>query len=130
MSKRTDRLKKVMQLQGKLAAFHKTRRHGLLAEAERADAEAKALLESFAAPGSPALLFPETYHRRIVQAGRTKAERLAAAEREAERLRQARQREKITRGHHAAARRADERASQEQEILDIVERMALRKDHV
>jgi hypothetical protein len=68
MASRTERLKKLVEVQEQLKAFHEMRRATALAEAAAAGREAAELAARFDAPDSLTDLFPDLYARGVERA--------------------------------------------------------------
>ncbi|MDN2567261.1 hypothetical protein N1F89_13615 [Aquibium sp. A9E412] len=122
MTTRGKRLKKLVEVQGKLKALHEARHAGHLADARRAEDEAQALAGRFQAEDSLSGLFPELYHRRIADAvdrGRRRREDAAA---EADRLALASARTTVVERAYREAAASEERAAEDRERLEAVAR--------
>ena len=84
MASRTDRLRKLVDVQEQLKALHEMRRATALAEASAAGREAEELAARFDAEDSLTDLFPDLYARRVERALRRQDQRLATARKEAD----------------------------------------------
>jgi hypothetical protein len=122
MSERTDRLKRLLDVQGKLLKLHETRRAGYLAHAAEARADADDLARRVDQSGALTALFPDLYSRRIASALDRETASLAAAAVEARRVAEADIRTKRVAEAHGEAERGDERRQEEVDALEIVER--------
>src|SRR6185312_3953090 len=128
MASRTDRLRKLVDVQERLKAFHEMRRATALAEAAAAGREASELAARFDAVDSLTDLFPDLYARRIERALRRQDQRLASARTEAGHVATATARTKMVERSWREAVRGDERQAQDRATLEAVERnIALRK---
>jgi hypothetical protein len=122
MADRLQRLRKLAGLQRMLKDFHETRNGMLLATAVQARREAEEI-SALADTGSPlASMFPDVYARRITAAEAQENDSLRQAAFEARRAAAAGAR--LQRVEHAArdVDRANERALQEREALELVSR--------
>ena len=121
MTRRTQRLEKLVSVQEKLKALHEMRRAGFLAEAAAAGEEAKALAARLDSPASLSALFPEIYHNRIAAALARRDARLEEAGREAALVATATSRTNMVERAYETARRQDERQRDDRERLDLIE---------
>ncbi len=124
MSERTDRLGKLVVLQGKLKSLHETRRAGFVVAAARARADAEDLAAHFDAEGSLASAFPELYNRRISNALSLERANAIMAVNEAKAVAEAEVRGERIAKQWREARSAEERRAQEVESLELLGRNA------
>ncbi|TPM26712.1 hypothetical protein FJ955_20170 [Mesorhizobium sp. B2-2-2] len=120
MSTRKDRLKKLVKVQEQLKALHETRHATLLAAANAAEAEAKALVEHFDKDNSLSGLFPDLYHRRIAQAVVRQEANLESARQEAGLVASATARTNMVERAYKDVRNRDERERSYRERLDLI----------
>ncbi|MBZ9809843.1 hypothetical protein LB542_14810 [Mesorhizobium sp. BR1-1-9] len=120
MSTRKDRLKKLVKVQEQLKALHETRHATLLAAANAAEAEAKALVEHFDKDNSLSGLFPDLYHRRIAQAVVRQEANLESARQEAGLVASATARTNMVERAYKDVRNRDERERSDRERLDLI----------
>jgi hypothetical protein len=116
MAERSDRLKRLVRLQGQIKALHETRHATHLSQAASARQEAASPL-----PG----LFPDLYNRRIGAAMGRETHELAQADIEAGHVATATARVNIVERAWREAFRLEERDAAEKETLESVERSAL-----
>ena len=109
MSTRKDRLKKLVKVQEQLKALHETRHATFLAAAGAAEAEARELVGHFDQADSLSALFPDLYHRRIVQAVVRQEANLASARQEASLIAAATARTNMVERAYKDVRNCDER---------------------
>jgi hypothetical protein len=122
MQSRKERLRKLVDVQERLKAFHEMRRASFLAGASAAEREATEIASRFDAPGSLSDLFPDLYARRI-EAALTRRDRQAGLARaEATLVATATARVNLVGRSWREAVRRDERAEQEKATLEAVER--------
>lgn len=126
MASRTDRLRKLVEVQEQLKAFHEMRRATALAEAAAAGREAAELAARFDAADSLTDLFPDLYARGVERALRRQDQRLTGARVEAGHVATATARTNMAERSWRDAARSDERLAQDRATLEAVERM-LRK---
>lgn len=122
MSARSERLKKLVDVQAKLKDLHEMRRAGFVARAAAAGEEAAEIAARFDRPGTLADLFPDLYARRVDSALRRRNEMLASARVEAGRVATATLRSNIFERNYREAVREEERKRQDRETLEAVER--------
>jgi hypothetical protein len=128
MTSRTERLKKLVEVQEQLKAFHEMRRATALAEAAAAGREATELAARFDAPDSLTDLFPDLYARGVERALRRQDRKLASARIEAGHVATQTARTNMVERSWRAATRADERQAEDRATLEAVERgLASRK---
>jgi hypothetical protein len=128
MTSRTDRLRKLVEVQEQLKAFHEMRRANALAEAAAAGREAAELAARFDAPDSLTDLFPDIYARGIERALRRQDQRLASARVEAGHVATQTARTNMVERSWREATRAEERQAEDRATLEAVERtLTLRK---
>ena len=122
MVSRTERLRKLVEVQGKLKAFHEMRRATALAEAAAAGREAAELAARFDAPDSLTDLFPDLYARAVERALRRQDQKLASAQIEAGHVATQTARTNMVERSWREAVRADERQAEDRATLEAVER--------
>ena len=122
MASRTERLRKLVDVQEQLKAFHEMRRAAALAEAAAAGREAAELAARFDATDSLTDLFPDLYARRIERALRRQDQRLASARAEAGHVATATVRTNMVERSWREARRDEDRQAQDRATLEAVER--------
>jgi hypothetical protein len=122
MASRTERLRKLVEVQEQLKAFHEMRRATALAEAAAAGREAAELAARFDAPDSLADLFPDLYARGVERALRRQDRKLASAETEAGHVATQTARTNMVERSWREAARADERHAEDRATLEAVER--------
>jgi hypothetical protein len=122
MSRRTDRLTKVLVLQEKLKELHETRQAMHAANAHFAAREAEDVVEAFNAEGSLSSVFPEVYHARIAAATAAKQQHLANAHVEGLRVAKASARVDAVGRAVTVSRRADERFAEERDQTEALSR--------
>jgi hypothetical protein len=122
MASRTERLRKLVDVQEQLKAFHEMRRANALAEAAAAGREASELAARFDAADSLTDLFPDLYARRIERALRRQDQRLANARAEAGHVATQTARTNMVERSWREAMRADERQAEDRATLEAVER--------
>jgi hypothetical protein len=122
MASRTERLKKLVEVQEQLKAFHEMRRATALAEAAAAGREAAALAARFDAPDSLTDLFPDLYARGVERALRRQDQKLASAGIEAGHVATQTARTNMVERSWREAVRADERQAEDRATLEAVER--------
>ena len=128
MPTRSQRLKKLAEVQAQLKALHETRHAGHVASASRAAEEAADLVARFDATDSLSGLFPELYHNRIGKALQREQASLAAARIEAGRVATATARaNRVERAWRDAAR-WDERTAGDRERLDMLAQLTPEDD--
>jgi hypothetical protein len=122
MSRRTDRLGRLVDVQRQLKLLHETRNALHIAAAATAGAEASDLIRRFDGDGSLAPMFPDVYNRRISAAMNRETESLALASVEARHAAEARIR--TGRVEHALRdeRRREDRAADERDLLELLQR--------
>jgi hypothetical protein len=121
MASRTERLRKLVDVQEKLKALHEMRRANALAEAAAAGREAAELAARFDATDSLTDLFPDLYARRVERALRRQDQRLAAASKEAGHVATQTARTNMVERSWREARRDDDRQAQDRATLEAVE---------
>ena len=124
MPTRTDRLKKLVQLQEKLKAVHEARHAGYLASAIAAADEAAALARSADENGAISSAFPELYNRRIDAALRREVRNQAQARDEVGHIATATLRTNTAERAYKESRSHDERRDADIERLEIITRSA------
>jgi|SRR5690242_6278331 hypothetical protein len=122
MASRTERLRKLVDVQEQLKAFHEMRRANALAEAAAAGREASELAARFDAADSLTDLFPDLYARRIERALRRQDQRLASARTEAGHVATQTARTNMVERSWREAMCADERQAEDRATLEAVER--------
>jgi hypothetical protein len=122
MASRTDRLRKLVDVQERLKSFHEMRRATALAEAAAAGREAAELSARFDAPDSLTDLFPDIYARRIERALRRRDQKLASAHIEAGHVATQTARTNMVERSLREALRHDERQAHDRATLEAVER--------
>ena len=122
MASRTERLRKLVDVQEQLKAFHEMRRANALTEAAAAAREASELAARFDAADSLTDLFPDLYARRIERALRRQDQRLASARTEAGHVATQTARTNMVERSWREAMRADERQAEDRATLEAVER--------
>jgi hypothetical protein len=120
MTKRLDRLKKLVQVQEQLKTLHEVRHAGFLADAISAEAEGRSLIERFNAPDSLSGMFPELYHRRIADADTRRQANLDSARAEAGLVMTATVRGNMVERAYRDERRSDERQESDRERLELI----------
>ena len=122
MASRTERLRKLVEVQEQLKAFHEMRRATALAEAAAAGREAAELAARFDAPDSLTDLFPDLYARGVERALRRQDQKLASACIEAGHVATQSARTNMVERSWREAVRADERQAEDRATLEAVER--------
>jgi hypothetical protein len=122
MASRTERLRKLVDVQEQLKALHEMRRATALAEAAAAGREATELAARFDAPDSLTDLFPDLYARRVERALRRQDQRLASARTEAGHVAIQTARMNMVERSLREALRHDERQAHDRATLEAVER--------
>lgn len=122
MSRRTDRLTKVLVLQEKLKELHETRQALHTANARFAAEEAEDVVNAFNAEGSLSSVFPEVYHARIASATAAKQHHLANAHVEGLRVAKASARLNAVAREVGISRRADDRGLEERDQAEALSR--------
>jgi hypothetical protein len=122
MASRAERLRKLVEVQEQLKAFHEMRRATALAEAAAAGREAAELAARFDAPDSLTDLFPDLYARGVERALRRQDQKLASAGIEAGHVATQTARTNMVERSWREAVRADERQAEDRATLDAVER--------
>jgi hypothetical protein len=122
MASRTERLRKLVDVQEQLKALHEMRRATALAEAAAAGREAAELAARFDAPDSLTDLFPDLYARRVERALRRQDQKLASARAEAGHVATQTARANMVERSWREALRGDERQAQDRATLEAVER--------
>ncbi|OQM77059.1 hypothetical protein [Manganibacter manganicus] len=122
MTNRRERLKKLVEVQEQLKALHEARRAGHLVAAVTAEAEAEMLISRFNAPDSLAGMFPQLYHRRVVEAVTARDLNHEMAKQEAEQIAKATARTNIVERAYRTALAQDEREKSDRERLELIER--------
>ncbi|MDN5926551.1 MAG: hypothetical protein L0I29_05705 [Hyphomicrobiales bacterium] len=122
MASRTERLKKLGEVQEQLKAFHEMRRATALAEAAAAGREAAELAARFDALDSLTDLFPDLYARAVERALRRQDQKLASAHVEAGHVATQTARTNMVERSWREATRADERQAEDRATLEAVER--------
>lgn len=127
MSRRTDRLNRVLSLQQKLKTLHETRQAAHSANAHAAEAEVEEIVSAFNAEGSLSNVFPELYHSRVASAAAARQQHLANARVEAGRAAKAAARAEAVGRKVDISRRADERMAEEQDQGEALSRWSTSK---
>ena len=122
MTSRTERLKKLVEVQEQLKAFHEMRRATALAEAAAAGREATELAARFDVPDSLTDLFPDLYARGVERALRRQDQKLASARVEAGHVATQTARTNMVERSWREAVRADDRQAEDRATLEAVER--------
>ena len=127
MAERSQRLKRLVRLQGQIKALHETRHATHLAQAADARQEAGELVEALNAASPLPGLFPDLYNRRIGAAMGREADETRKAEIEASHVATASARTNIVERAWREAFQQEERAAAEKETLESVERTLARQ---
>lgn len=122
MTSRTERLRKLVEVQERLKAFHEMRRATALSEATAAGCEAAELAARFDAVDSLTDLFPDLYAKAIQRARRRQDQKLASAQIEAGHVATQTARTNMVERSWREAARADERQAEDRATLEAVER--------
>ncbi|MBN9069539.1 MAG: hypothetical protein J0H60_24650 [Rhizobiales bacterium] len=122
MTSRTERLRKLVEVQERLKAFHEMRRATALSEATAAGREAAELAARFDAVDSLTDLFPDLYAKAIQRARRRQDHKLASAQIEAGHVATQTARTNMVERSWREAARADERQAEDRATLEAVER--------
>jgi len=122
MASRTDRLRKLVEVQEQLKAFHEMRRATALAEAAAAGREAAELAARFDAPDSLTDLFPDLYARGVERALRRQDQKLASAKAEAGHVATQTARTNMVERSWRQSVQADERQAEDRATLEAAER--------
>ncbi len=122
MSRKTQRLTRLLDLQQKVKKVHETRQATHMAQARAAETEAEDVIAAFNAEGSLSSLFPELYHARVAGATAAKQQHLANVQVEALRVAKASVRVDAVRRQVVVARRADDRAADERDQTEALSR--------
>lgn len=122
MEPRSQRLKRLVRLQEQIKSLHETRRANHLSQAAGARKDADELLEALNASSPLPGLFPDIYNRRIGAAIDREQHETENAEREAGHVAIASARTRMVEQAWREAAQLEERAEEEKERLEIVER--------
>jgi hypothetical protein len=122
MASRSERLKRLVKLQGQIKALHETRHATHLSQAAAAERDAAELLEALNASSPLPTLFPDIYNRRITAAIDRQEKETTKAREEAGRVATATARTNIVERAYREATRLEERGAAEKEQLENVER--------
>ncbi|PSM18882.1 hypothetical protein [Nitratireductor sp. StC3] len=120
---KSQRLARLLKVQNQLKALHETQRAGHLRAAHEAEARASEVAARKDAPDSLAALFPELYERSIARAFQDRDHALSAAETEAAKIAVETARCRLLDRDRQIAFRQEERAREERDGLESVERM-------
>jgi hypothetical protein len=123
MANRSDRLKRILRVQEQLKAMHEMRRANALRAAHGAAAEAAEIAAGKDADDSLSRLFPDLYERAIVKAHDKRDRHLETARQEADRIATETVRTDRVGQDYRAAVRVEERAAEERNALETVERL-------
>jgi hypothetical protein len=122
MVSRTERLKKLVEVQEQLKAFYEMRRATAIAGAAAAGREAAELAARFDAPDSLTDLFPDLYARAVERALRRQDQKLASARVEAGHVATQTARTNMVERSWREALRVDDRQAEDRATLEAVER--------
>ncbi|MDN2580746.1 hypothetical protein [Aquibium sp. ELW1220] len=123
MASRSDRLKRILRVQEQLKAMHEMRRANELRAAHAAEAEAAEIASGKAGDTSLSRLFPDLYERAIVKAHDKRDRHLESARQEAQKIAAETVRTDRIGQDYRAALRVEERATEERNALETVERL-------
>lgn len=122
MEPRSKRLKRLVNLQEQIKSLHEMKRANHLSQANAARKDADELLKALNAQSPLPGLFPDIYNRRIGTAIDTEERETQHANREAGKVATATARTKMVEQAWREAAQLEERASDDKERLEIVER--------
>ncbi|MVA95724.1 hypothetical protein GN330_00465 [Nitratireductor sp. CAU 1489] len=120
---KSQRLARLLRVQSQLKALHETQRAGHLRDAHEAEARASEVAERKQGPDSLSALFPDLYERSITRAFQDRDRALAAAAEEAGKVAIETSRCRVLERNRRAAFSQEERAREERDGLESVERM-------
>ena len=123
MATRSDRLKRILRVQEQLKAMHEMRHANALRAAHAAEAEAAEIASGKEGDVSLSRLFPDLYERAIVKANDKRDRHLATARQEAHKIATETVRTDRVGQDYRAAKRVEERAVEERNALETVERL-------
>ena len=123
MASRSDRLKRILRVQEQLKAMHEMRRANELRAARAAEAEASEIASGKDTDDTLSRLFPDLYERAIVKANDRRDRHLETARREAASIAKETARADRVGQDYRAAVRGEERAAEERNALETVERL-------
>lgn len=123
MASRSDRLKRILRVQEQLKAMHEMRHASELRAAHAAEAEAAEIASGKEGDVSLSRLFPELYERAIVKANDKRDRHLESARQEARKIATETVRTDRVGQDYRAALRVEERAAEERNALETVERL-------
>ncbi|HTV71436.1 MAG TPA: hypothetical protein VMF90_23140 [Rhizobiaceae bacterium] len=123
MVSRTDRLKKLVEVQEQLKALHEAKRAGYVARAMAAGEEAADLARRADQHTEITAAFPDLYNRRIEQALARQTVNDGLAKKEAGKVATATLRTNIVERAYREAARLEERQDSDKELLEIIGRM-------
>jgi hypothetical protein len=122
MESRAGRLKRLIRLQEQIKSLHETRHANHLTQAANARADANDLLDSLNKASPLPGLFPEMYNRRIGAAVDLEQRETQMAEQERVNVATATARTKRVQQAWREAAMIEQRAAEEKEQLEIIER--------
>jgi hypothetical protein len=122
MESRADRLKRLIRLQKQIKSLHQTRRANHISQANHARQDANELLQSLNNASPLPGLFPDIYNRRIGAAVDLEQRETQKANQDAANVATATVRTKIVEQAWREAAQLEERAEEEKEQLEIIER--------
>lgn len=123
MANRSDRLRRILRVQEQLKAMHEMRRANALRAAREAEAEAAEIAAGKDADDTLSRLFPDLYERAIVKAQDRRDRHLESARQEARKIATETVRTDRVGQDYRAALRVEERAAEERNALETVERL-------
>lgn len=123
MASRSDRLKRILRVQEQLKAMHEMRRANELRAAHLASSDAAEIASGKDGDDTLSGLFPDLYERAIVKAQDRRDRHLEAARREADKIAAETARTDRVGQDYRAAVRVEERAVEERNALETVERL-------
>jgi hypothetical protein len=123
MASRSDRLKRILRVQEQLKAMHEMRRANALRAAREAEAEAVEIASGKDTEDTLSRLFPDLYERAIVKAHDRRDRHLESARQEARKIATETARTDRVGQDYRAALRVEERAAEERDALETVERL-------
>jgi len=123
MASRSDRLKRILRVQEQLKAMHEMRRANALRAAHEAEAEAAEIASGKDTEDTLSRLFPDLYERAIVKAHDRRDRHLESARQEAQKIATETVRTDRVGQDYRAAVRVEDRAAEERNALETVERL-------
>lgn len=123
MAARSDRLKRILRVQEQLKSLHEMRHAAEMRAAFKAGGEADEIAARKDGDGTLSGLFPDLYEKAIVKANETRERHLRAADVEAGKIATETVRTKRVAADYRRAIQGEERAGEERDALETVERL-------